>query len=51
MFKDGMTTLGKTGAGLFGNLKAKQIKPVGSDRGISRRKGIAKRSFGGSLKK
>jgi len=51
MYKEGMTTYGKTGAGLFGDLKAKQIKPAGSNRGLSRRKGIAKRSFGGSLKK
>lgn len=51
MFKSGMKTEDKPGSGLFGNLKAKQIKAAPSNRGMTRRKGIPKRSMGSSYKK
>jgi hypothetical protein len=51
MLKGSMTTLEKPGSGIFGNLKAKQIKTASSNRGMTRRKGIPKRSMGSSFKK
>lgn len=50
MKKDGMTSL-TSGVSQFGSLKAKPIKSTTTNRGITRQKGIAKRSMSFSYKK
>lgn len=50
MKKGGMTSLGGS-TSQFGNLKAKPIKSTTSNRGLTRQKGVAKRSMSFSYKK
>lgn len=50
MKKGGMTALAP-GVSQFGNLKAKPIKSTTTNRGVTRQKGIAKRSMSFSYKK